>query len=653
MYGNLLRIDLTLRKISVEQIPDWVAQKFIGGEGINNWLLWEHFLKVDPRIDPKSPENVMIIGNGNLAATGFGSGTKVKFTFKGTAYNMFADSVSGGTFGPNMRWAGYDYIVITGKASSPVYIWIDNGHVEIRSGAHLWGEGVYRTLDTLKKELGDSQNVEIACIGPSGENQVTYASITVSGKRSAGRCGGGCVLGSKNLKAIAIRGTGGIPIHDPEGFFKAIDEYVRRLNTIPTVDNWRQYGTLSAPDFYNVIGSNHYRNCQENILPPEAINKLNGQAYFKSIYQRAVACSPGCATACSSEHVIQGHETPEAGKWKGEHGDKPEYLTVSSFGMGCDIRDITTIAHWQKKCGDLALDILEIGNACSFIMELVEKKILSPDEVSQWLGEKVSATWGDSDFIEKAIESVAYQKNQFGQLFRDGVYQGACRIGKIKGASTLPYLVYGKGGSIINEEVRPFPIWAINMAVASRGCCHLKGMSWLDKSERKDISMAWFGKPDAGQGYTPALKGAGSARSENYITALNLLGICVFTGFFDPVILDLSVFAQAYTAATGFALTEEELYRAGERTYNLEKAFNSRLGLRREHDMLCERWMKEPTAHGPGKGMKAEDYFDQVLDEYYEYHGWDKGTGLQKREKLVELGLEEIIPVLERERAVV
>ena len=165
--------------------------------------------------------------------------------------------------------------------------------------------------------------------------------------------------------------------------------------------------------------------------------------------------------------------------------------------------------------------------------------------------------------------------------------------------------------------------------------------------------MAWFGRPEAGEGYTPTLKGAGSARSENHITALNLLGICVFTSFFDPLILNLSVFAQAYTAATGIPLTEEELYLAGERAYNLAKAFNSRLGLRREHDMLCDRWMKEPTPHGPGKGMKAEDYFDQVLDEYYEYHGWDKRTGLQKRQKLEELGLEDIIPILEREKAVI
>lgn len=653
MYGKLLRIDLSSKKVLVEEIPEWVAKKFVGGEGINNWLLWEHFLKVDPRIDPKSPENIMIIGNGNLAATGFGSGTKVKFTFKGTAYNMFADSVSGGTFGPAMRWAGYDYIVITGKASSPVYIWIDNSRIEIRSAEHLWGQGVYKTLETMKKELPDPQNVEIACIGPAGENQVSYASITVSGRRSAGRCGAGCVLGSKNLKAIAVRGTKGIPIYDPEAFFKATDNYISRLNTLPTVDNWRHYGTLSAPDFYNIIGSNHFRNCQENILPADAISKLNGQAYFKSIYQRAVSCSPGCAAACSSEHTIRGNETPEAAKWQGEHGEKPEYLTVASFGMGCDVADITAVSHWQKKCGDLALDILEIGNACGFIMELIEKKILTSEEVSQWLGEKVSANWGDIEFIEKAIEAVAFQKNQFGQLFKDGVYQGARRIEKMKGVSTIPYVVHGKGGSIINEEVRPFPVWAVNMAVASRGCCHLKGLSWLDKSERKDISMAWFGRPEAGEGYTATLKGAGSARSENHIAALNLLGICVFTGFFDPLILNLSVFAQAYTAATGFPLTEDELYLAGERAYNLAKAFNSRLGLRREHDMLCDRWMKEPTPHGPGKGMKAEDYFDQVLDEYYEYHGWDKRTGLQQRQKLEELGLEDIIPILEREKAVI
>ena len=165
--------------------------------------------------------------------------------------------------------------------------------------------------------------------------------------------------------------------------------------------------------------------------------------------------------------------------------------------------------------------------------------------------------------------------------------------------------------------------------------------------------MEWFGRPEAGEGYTPTLKGAGAARSENHITAINLLGTCVFTSFFDPVVLDLEVFARAYTAATGLPLTGQELYEAGERAYNIEKAFNSRLGLRREHDMLCERWMKEPAADGPGKGMKVEDYIDEVLDEYYDYHGWDRKTGLQKKKKLEELGLEALIPVLERENAIV
>jgi aldehyde:ferredoxin oxidoreductase len=201
--------------------------------------------------------------------------------------------------------------------------------------------------------------------------------------------------------------------------------------------------------------------------------------------------------------------------------------------------------------------------------------------------------------------------------------------------------------------MRSFPIWAMNAAVASRGCDHLKGLTIIDKGFRQDISMEWLGKPDAGIGYTPDLKGAASALAENHAASINCLGICIFRPATDPLSMPPKLFTDAYTALTGIPLTPEELRTAGERACNLEKAFNSRIGLRRKDDRLCERWMNEPVTFEYGKDMKAADYFDDLLDEYYERHGWDKHTSLQSRTKLEELGLADVADVLQKEKALI
>ena len=352
-YGDIVRIDLTRQSITTESVPREWAQRWVGGEGINTWLLWEHFLKVDPRIDPRSEENVLIIGAGPLGGVGFGAGTKIKLTFKGPAYNMFADSVTGGTFGANLRWAGHDYLVITGKAKQPVYLYIENGRIEIRDARHLWGKAVHEAHALILQETGSE--VDVACIGPAGENLVGYASITHGGHRSAGRCGAGCVMGSKNLKAIAARGTKGVSCADPAKFIEVTLGLMRTLDQMPVVENWKKHGTISAVDFYNQIGSNHYRNCQGNVIPPDKAEKINAEWYNRNMQRRRIVCSPMCATACSGWWKLNGHESPFASTRPGEAGGKPEYLTVSSFGAGCDIPDMAAVSYLHKFCADRAL----------------------------------------------------------------------------------------------------------------------------------------------------------------------------------------------------------------------------------------------------------------------------------------------------------
>jgi aldehyde:ferredoxin oxidoreductase len=577
----------------------------------------------------------------------------MKWTFKSPAYNLFGDSASGGAFGANLHWAGYDHIVVTGRARHPVYIWINDDVVEIRDAARLWGRDVEQADDLLKEELGDAE-VETALIGRGAENLVTYASLTVSRHRGAGRTGAGCVFASKNLKAIAVRGTKGIELYDPQGFFAATDALIAALNQrVRLRDNWKTRGTLGAIHHYNRIAINAFRNNQRCLVPEEMEHKLSPAWYTANLATHALSCSPGCISGCSGTWRIKGNESAAAQRYAGEQGYKPEYGAVAAFGIMCDIADMPAVAHFFHLCRQYSIDALEVGACCSFLMELWQRGIINEKDTLEWLGEPLSLDWGNYQAVERIIHSIALQNNRMGELLKGGVYQAAKKIGELKGVSVLEYALFGKGGSAFIEDVRNTPSWATNFAVASRGCDHLKGLGTLDKVNRPDISLLYFGRPDGAEPFTTTLKGASSALAENRCAVINSLGLCVLLVASDPVLYPLELFSQLLLAVTGTEMSPEELLATGERTVNLEKAFNSRLGYRRQDDSLCPRWLNEPMPEGPGKGMKAADYLEQTKDEYYEWHGWDKRTSLQTRKKLEELDMLDVAQVLERENALV
>ena len=642
--GTILKIDLSREKISTEPLSPELCQKYIGGEGINTHLFWNYFLNVDPRIEPTSPENVLIWGLGPLGGTAIGGGSKSRWTFKSPAYGMFADSTSGGAFGPQLRWAGYDHMVITGRAKRPVYIWISDDNVELRDAGHLLGRTVRDTDDAIKQELGDGE-IETACIGPAGENMVTYASVTVSRYRSAGRTGPGCVFGSKNLKAIAARGTKGINVYDQGAFFKAINKLVAAINVNPEYrENLKKHGSLRLVSPFNHFGWNSFRNGMGSQTPE--VEKLNADWYLANMEQRSVSCSPGCTAACQHWHHFKGNESPLSGKYVNECGQRPEYGVVAPFGISCDIRDLPAVTHLGDLCNEYSLDSFEAGMSISFLMELWQRGLITESDMIEWTGESLSLEWGNFQAVEKILGMIAFQENKLGEILKGGVYRTAKAIEELKGVNVLQYANYGKGNSPHVESMRARPGFVLSGAVSAIGCHHLKGLGVDEKT-----SQLYFGKPDAGEPFSPTLKGAGHALSEVFSSITNSLGLCRWSGAPHMNIADfpLELYTSAIYALTGITITPEELYQAGERTVNIQKAFNSRLGLTRADDVLCYRWTNEPVPSGVGKGMKAADYLEEIKDEYYQYHGWDKTTSLQKREKLAELGLEEVATVLERE----
>jgi len=610
-------------------------------------LLWEHFLEVDPKIDPLSPDNVLIAGMGPLGGTSFGAGSKMKFTYKSPAYNIYGDTSIGGGLGAQLRWAGYDHIVITGRAEHPVYLWINDDEVEIRDAHHLWGKNTHETEEMIKEELADHE-VEIACIGQAGENLVRVASIISRGHRAGARGGGGCVFGSKNLKAIVARGTRGLNIYHRDAFFKTMDDFWPGKSKDPQIELHAKYGTLVGTRMQNEMGFNTYRNGQGRVIPNEGLDKLDHNWYMNNIAVRAWACSPGCALPCGAWHHIKGDETPAAERYAGEWGSKPEYGSANPFGGSCDVQDMPAVAHLTHMCNQYGMDTMEIGMSISFIMELWERGIITEVDITEWTGEPLSLKWGNHQTMEQIIEAIALQKNMLGEILDGGVYQAAKRISELQGIDVLKYANYGKGNATHEGPARPWPSMGLACALAPIGAHHTHGMGL-----RRKTSLMYLGKSDAGDMFGTSLKGAGHAVGENLMAISNSLGVCFFTVTRFPDKVPLELIAHALWAATGTKLAPEELIRTGERIANIEKAFNSRLGLRRKDDTLCERWMNEPQLEGLSKGMKASSYLESAKDEYYQWRGWDRETSLQTMKKLEELDLLDVAKVLEEENAIV
>ncbi|HJO93369.1 MAG TPA: aldehyde ferredoxin oxidoreductase C-terminal domain-containing protein [Victivallales bacterium] len=647
-YGDILRVDLTTATVKREALPEKLAKKYIGGMGINDWLLWEHFLDVDPNIDPLRDQDVLIAGLGPLGATGFGLGSKMKFTFKSPVTGFFGDTTCGGTIGSQLRWAGIDHLVITGKAKKPVYLYIEDSKVEIRDATHLWGLGTHATFDKLRSE-GISTEAGIACIGQAGENLVRFACIIATEERAAGRTGSGCVAGSKNLKAIVACGTHGLIVDNSNAVIAATEQIFKAIDADKAVYEFKKNGTLQVTDFYDAVGSNAYRNNQFSKVPDDKINLMKADSYTETIKLRDLSCSPGCTLGCDSSCQINGKTSKIAKQLAGPITGSPEYLTVASFGMGCDIPDFAAITYLHRLCNDYGIDIGEIGGILPFLMELWQRNIIKEEHMKEWFGESLSMDWGNFDTVLKVIRAIVFQKNELGKMCSHNVEKLAEALDKKLNVSTQSYKLCGKGGTAFPEDVRMFPSWALNLAVASRGADHLKGFTFMEKASQKDFAIEQFGSDDASVKYTTDMKAASVVLSETYVAAINSLGVCLIQPMFDPIHFPMRLFADALGAMTGISINSDELLLAGERACNLEKAFNIRIGLRREDDRLCERWMKEPVAVEYGKGMKAEDYLNELLDEYYVCHGWDKETSLPTRKKLKSLGLSDVADVLVKE----
>jgi aldehyde:ferredoxin oxidoreductase len=628
--GKILRVDLSTGKVEKKELDPAFAHKHIGGRGFASWYLYN---EVPPEVSPFDPANRLIFTPGALFGTAVPAASRTTATSKSPVTGMFGDGHSSGHWGAVLKSAGYDMLLLQGAAEKPVYLWIDNDRVELRDAAPLWGRATMETDRVLRETLGSE--IGTLVIGPAGEKRVRLAGIFSDGIMGTfARTGLGAVMGSKNLKAVAARGNRDVGIDNVEAFRKAYQDYLRVISVDPYVPPATKYGTARFMYHrvkFGIHGAKNWRlgDFDWKPLDPEV---------FRSDYQIKASACPMCPVRCRREYRIPG------GKYAGTV-TKLEWETIARC-MTCGVNDPEAVIYFSHLCNQYGLDVEGVGDTVAFAMECYEKGLLTDKET-----EGLPLRFGDADALHELTRRIAFREG-LGDLLAEGSLRAARSIGR--GAEQFAMQV--KGSEMSAGDPRGMPVRAVSYATSTRGSDHLRSNPYVEELITPEEGREFFGSPEAADIFQ-GVKGKGRllAWSENLVTIGDLLGLCKFAYYRSASFSYLrekgvELATRFYNACNGTKLSEEEMLRAGERSFNVEKAFNAREGAGREKDTIPERFFNEPLAGGgPSNGAVVDrKKFDLILDEYYGARGWNERTGLQKRETLEKLGLGDIAEDLAR-----
>lgn len=603
--GKLLRVNLSTAQTRIEDIPQtWLAD-YIGGRGVADRYLFE---EMDPRVDPLSPENKLIFATGPLTGTPTPCGARYMVVTKGALTNAITTSNSGGHWGPELKFAGYDLLLIEGRASRPVYLFIYDDLVQIRSADGYWGKTTSETEDGIRAELG-IPGIRVACIGPGGEKLVRFACIINDKHRAAGRSGVGAVMGSKNLKAVAVRGTRGVQIAKPADFMKAVWAMRAKLEKSSGRQGLTELGTASTIDLTNSFGGCPTRNFETGQF--EHAENLNGNSIKDQRMLTNKACF-ACTIACGRVTHLPGETADKylvnmhPRNWK-IAGEGPEYEAAWALGADTGVGDLDAVIKANWLCNDLGLDPISMGATLAAAMELYGRGILSNFQIDPPLH------FGSGEALVRMTEATAYREG-----FGDELAEGSKRMSE---KFQHPEVFMGvKGQEFPAYDPRGFQGMGVAYATCNRGACHLRAWTpGLETSGKVD--------PHATEG-----KAEWVANEQNCTTSHDATGICLFTGSGAP----LEDIVACTAAATGIPYTLSDFVKIGERTWNLERLWNMKAGLTAKDDTLPSRLLHEPHKSGPAKGVTV--HLDQMLPVYYRVRGWDE-SGVPTAEKLMELGL--------------
>jgi aldehyde:ferredoxin oxidoreductase len=594
--GKLIRVDLTKGEWKVEELDQKMAAKFIGGRGLGSKILFD---EIDPKLEPFSPNNKLIMATGPLTGTSASAAGRYMVITKSPLTGTIACSNSGGHFGAELKFAGFDLIIIEGKAKEPVYLYVEDGKAEIKDAKHIWGKTTHETTDQILSET--DMDARVACIGPAGEKLVRFACIINDKHRAAGRSGVGAVMGSKNLKAVAVKGSGGVTVANKEAFRKATLDGFQKIKTNPvTSQGLPTYGTAVLVNIINTSGIFPTRNFQEGVF--EGAEKISGETIADDILVRNRACF-SCPIAC-------GRVTKVTNPKYEYSGEGPEYEPDWSLGACCGVDNLEAIGKGNYLCDTLGLDSISAGVTIACGMELFEKGIISTKEVGR------SLYFGDADAMLEMVRAIGYREG-FGDALAEGSYRLAEKFGHPE------YSMSVKKQEFAGYDGRGAQGMGLQYATSNRGACHVRGYMVFPEI----LSVPQKIDPSETE------EKAGWVKTFQDLTAVvDSAGLCLFNvfAFGGPEILEY------LKAATGVEMSLYELMKAGERIWNLEKIFNLKAGITGKDDRLPDRLLKEPMPGGPAKGKVAE--LSKMLPEYYQLRGWDK-EGVPTKERLKELGL--------------
>ncbi len=609
--GKILFVDLSNGKIHTEKLDEVTAKKYIGGIGLGMHL-WLANSKAG--VDPLSPENPLVLALGPVSGTMFPTGGNGHaFISKSPATGGVGEAVSHGTFGSELKRAGYDAVVLIGKSERPVYLWIDDDSVQLFGAAGVWGKSPWDTEEAIKNELGDSY-VRVASIGLAGEKQSKIASILNEKTRAAGRTGLGAVMGSKNLKAIAVRGTRDIVVAKPDEFMDMVKEFHERMKG-PATLKYRALGTVENILINNGAGCMPTRNYNNSYF--ENADKVSGEALNKSYISKIIACN-SCPMRCEHEALVRD------GPYKGTMA-RMEYDAVWALGPNCGVDKLDAIIKGTELCNYYGMDVQSAGVTVGFAMDCYEKGILSKEELGG-----IDAHFGNAEAMLKLLELMG-KREGIGNILADGVKAAAAKIGK--GSDKLAQHI--KGLEVTGYDARCLKTAALGYAVSFRGADHNRSNAYvLDLTNKVDRLKAEKGR------------GKLVEDLEDSYSVIDSLIVCKNAkGTFYKEMTEL---AKLYNLVTGFETTPEEIAAAGQRINNLARLINIREGLSRKDDTLPWKVMNMPIPDdGPMKGsFVSQEELDLLLDDYYKARGWTL-DGIPTKAKLEELGLNDYSNIIE------
>jgi len=622
--GKILRINLSTEEILKEPLSEKMCEEFIGGRGFVAKTLYE---ELPPDTDPFGEDNLFIIATGPLSGHFLPASGKTHFGSKSPATGGYADSNMGGHFGPTLKYAGYDMVIITGKAATPSYLFIEDNKIEIRPAKAYWGKGSLTCEEMMKKDLGE--DFQILTIGPAGEKLVKFACISHDFGRQAGRTGIGAVLGSKNIKAIAVKGTGSIPLFDVEKAYAKGKDAFKKVSQKPGFKGWTPEGTAGITDWVNEVGAFPAKNFQTSHI--DHSHMING----KKVLERLKITDKGCY-CCPTPCGKYGHTKTALGS---AYMEGPEFETIALFGGSCMLKTIEEVAYANYLCDELGIDTISGASVAAFAIECFEKGLITADEI----GKEIE--FGDLDSIVYLLNLMSLRQNDLGDLLAQGVKTASEKIGK----GSKKFAIHVKGLEWTGYECRNAPSMMLAYMTADIGAHHNRAWvlghdvvgSATNVHDLISAGAAGDKRPKA------VVSGKDSARfvieSQHTRPTFDLLGCCrlqmMELGF------EVENYAELYSVITGKEITWNDLLKISEKVWNLTRIISAReiKDFGRKSDYPPPRFYEEPTPSGPNKGycISLKD-LDELLDAYYSARGWDK-NGIPTKKTLDRVGLKDMI----------